>query len=76
MSVKDAWHTRPQLFVKCLLHPQNGRLPKNYTWVSGPDDIKAHLVFFSTFEVVFFSTFEELKLPANGPMDHATTKLY
>ena len=33
-----------------------------------PDDIEAHLV--------FFSTFEELKLPAMGPMDHATTKLY
>ena len=25
---------------------------------------------------MFFSTFEELKLPATGPMDHATTKLY
>ena len=34
----------------------------------GPDDIEAHLV--------FFSTFEELKLPATGPMDHATIKLY
>ena len=34
----------------------------------GPDDIEAHLV--------FLSTFEELKLPATGPMDHATTKLY
>ena len=27
-------------------------------------------------ELVFFSTFEELQLPARGPMDHATTKLY
>ena len=34
----------------------------------GPNDIKAHLV--------LFSTFEELKLPAMGPMDHATKKLY
>ena len=34
----------------------------------GPNDIEAHLV--------FFSTFEELKLPATGPMDHATNKLY
>ena len=25
---------------------------------------------------MFFSTFEELLLPARGPMDHATTKLY
>ena len=25
---------------------------------------------------MFFSTFEELKLPATGPMDRATTKLY
>ena len=25
---------------------------------------------------MFFSTFEELKLPATGPMDHATIKLY
>ena len=68
MSVEDAWHARPQLFFKCLLRPRNGRLPKNNTWVRGPDDIEAHLV--------FFSTFEELKLPATGPMDHATTKLY
>ena len=50
MSVEDAWHTRPQLFFKCLLRPGNGRLPKNNTWVLGPYDIKAHLVFFSTFE--------------------------
>ena len=68
MSVEDAWHARPQLFFKCLLRPRNGRPPKNNTWVRGPDDIEAHLV--------FFSTFEELKLPATGPMDHATTKLY
>ena len=34
----------------------------------GPDDLEATLV--------FFSTFEELKLPATGPMDRATTKLY
>ena len=69
MSVEDAWHAHPQLFFKCLLLPLlgNGRLPKNNTWVRCPYDIEAHLV--------FFSTFEELKLPATGPMDHATTKL-
>ena len=38
------------------------------SWVRGPDDIEAHLV--------FFSTFEKLKLPATGPIDHVTTKLY
>ena len=27
-------------------------------------------------ELVFFSTFEELQLPASGPIDHATIKLY
>ena len=70
MSVKDAWHACPQLFFKCLLCPQNGRLPKNNTWARGPDDIEAHLV--------FVSTVEELKMPATGPMDpsHATIKLY
>jgi len=68
MSLEDAWHARPQLFFKCLLRPRNGRPPKNDTWTRGPDDMEACLV--------FFSTFEELKLPATGPMDHATTKLY
>ena len=59
MTVEDAWHARPQLFFKCLLRPQNGRPPKNNTWVRGPDDIEAHLV--------IFSTLEKLKLPATGP---------
>ena len=59
-------HARPQLSFKCLLHPQNGKLPKINTWVRGPYDIEAHLV--------FFSLFGKLKLPATGPMDHATTK--
>ena len=44
MSVKDAWHTRPQLFFKCLLRPLNGRLPNN-PWMRGNNDIEAHLVF-------------------------------
>jgi len=68
MSLEDAWHARPQLFFKCILRPQNGRPPKNPSWTRGPDDLEATLV--------FFSTFEELKLPATGPMDRATTKLY
>ena len=69
-SLEDAWHARPQLFFKCLLHPHNGSPPKHPSWMSlsGPDDIEACLV--------FFSTFEELKLPATGPMHSATTKLY
>ena len=66
-SLEDAWHAPPQLFFKCLLRPSNGRPPKNQTWTRGPDDIEACLV--------FFSTFEELKLPATGPMDRATTNL-
>ena len=68
MSLEDAWHARPQLFFKCLLRPHNGRPPKHPSWTRGPDDIEACLV--------FFSTFEEPKLPATGPMDRATTKLY
>ena len=70
MSLEDVWHARPvpQLFFKCLLRPRDGRPPKNPTWTRGPDDIEACLV--------FFSTFEELKLPATGPMDRATIKLY
>ena len=43
-------------------------MSKNNAWVRCPNDIKAHLA--------FFSLFEELKLQATGPMDHATTKLY
>ena len=68
MTIEDAWHARPQLFFKCWLRPKHGRLPARSNYSRGPDDIEAHLV--------FFSTFEELKLPAKGPMDHATTKLY
>ena len=54
MSVEDEWHARPQLFFKCLLCPQNVRLPKNNTWVRGSDDIEVHLVFFSTFEDMLY----------------------
>ena len=61
MSLEDAWHARPQLFFRCLLRPRDRRPPKNQSWTRGP---------------VSFSTFEELKLPATGPMDRATTKLY
>ena len=48
--------------------PSKRKAPKNPSWTRGPDDIKACLV--------FFSAFEELKLPATGPIDSATTKLY
>ena len=70
MSVEDTWHARPQLFkfFKCLLHPRNVRLPKIMPGCVAPMTLRPHLM--------FFSTFEELKLPAMGPIDHATTKLY
>ena len=58
----------PSAVLQVHLRPQNGRHPKNPSWTRGPDDLEATLV--------FFSTFEELKLPATGPMDRATTKLY
>ena len=68
MSLEDAWNTRPQLFFKCLLRPSNGTPPKHGNWTRGPHGMEACFV--------VFSTFEELKLPATGPMDSATTKLY
>ena len=68
MSLEDASHARPQLFFKCFLRPRNGRPPQNATWTSGPNDMEAC--------IMCFSTFEELKLPATGPMDRATTKMY
>ena len=68
MSLEDAWHARPQLFLKCLLRRYNGRPPQNTTWTRGSNDVEDCLV--------FFSTFEELKLLATGHMDGATTKLY
>ena len=65
----DCWYARPQLFFTCILRPKNGRVPKNPTYRTGPDDVFHHLV--------FFSTFEELKLPISGPMERAgVTKLY
>ena len=49
MSLGDAWHgarhARPQLFVKCLLRPHKGRLPKNATWTRGPNDMEAVLCY-------------------------------
>ena len=68
MSIDDAWFARPQLFFTCWLRPIDGRPPRNINYSRGPDDVEVHLV--------FFSTFEALDLPAQGPMDHATTKLY
>ena len=58
----------PLAVLQVPLAPSQRKAPQNATWTRGPDDMEACLV--------FFSTFEELKLPATGPMDSATTKLY
>jgi len=69
VPLEDCWYARSQLFFTCVLRPKDGRLPKNPTYKSGPDDL--------VFELVFFSTFEELKLPIKGPMEDAgVIKLY
>jgi hypothetical protein len=69
VSLEDCWYVRPQLFFTCVLRPKDGRLPKNRTYKTGPDDI--------VYTLVFFSTFEELKLPIKGPMEDAgVIKLY
>ena len=57
----------PSAVLQVPIAPSERKIP-NTTWTRGSDEIKACLV--------FFSTFEELKLPATGPMDHATSKLY
>ena len=69
VPLEDCWYARPQLFFTCALRPRGGRMPKNPTYKTGPDDIVHSLV--------FFSTFEELDLPIKGPMEDAgVTKLY
>ena len=69
VPLEDCWYARPQLFFTCVLRPKDGRLPKNRTYKTGPDDI--------VYTLVFFSTFEELKLPIKGPMEDAgVIKLY
>jgi hypothetical protein len=68
VPLEDAWYARPQLFFSCWFRPTGGRPPTQGNYTIGPDDFQM--------ELVFFSTFEELQLPARGPMDHATTKLY
>ena len=61
VPLEDCWYACPQLYLTCVLRPKNGRLPKNRTYKTGPDDIECTLV--------FFSTFEELELPIKGPME-------
>ncbi len=69
VPMEDCWYARPQLFFTCVLRPNDGRLPKNRTYKTGPNDRICTLV--------FFSTFEELKLPTKGPMEDAgVIKLY
>jgi hypothetical protein len=69
VPLDDCRYACPQLFFTCVLRPKNGRLQKNRTYKSGPDDIECTLV--------FFSTFEELNLPIKGPMeDSGVVKLY
>jgi hypothetical protein len=69
VPMEDCWYASPQLFFTCVLRPKDGRLPKNRTYKTGPDDI--------IYTLVFFSTFEELKLPIKGPMEDAgVIKLY
>ncbi len=59
VPLEDCWYARPQLLFTCHLRPKDGRLPKNPSYRTGPDDL--------LFNLVFFSTFEELKLPIGGP---------
>ncbi len=69
IPLEDCWYARPQLFFTCVLRPKDGRLPKNLSYKTGPDDI--------IYTLVFFSTFEELKLPIKRPMEDAGgIKLY
>jgi hypothetical protein len=63
VPLEDCWYARPQLFLTCIIRPKDGRLPKNRTYTTGPDDIMYNLV--------FFITLEELKLPIKGPMEDA-----
>ncbi len=69
VPMEDCWYASSQLFFTCVLRPKDGRLPKNRTYKTGPDDI--------VYTLVFFSTFEELKLPIWGPMeDSGVIKMY
>ena len=64
-----ARYARPQHFFTCVLRSKDGRLPKNRTYKTGPDDI--------VYTLVFFRAFEELKSPIKGPMeDDGVIKLY
>ena len=58
----------PSAVLQVHFAPSKRKAPKNPSWTRGPNDLEATLV--------FFSTFEELKLPATGPIDSVTTKLY
>ncbi len=71
VPLDDAWYAREQLFFTCWFRPMGGRPPSQGSYTIGPNNFQMELVFFSR-----RSTFEELQLPARGPMDHATTKLY
>jgi hypothetical protein len=69
VPLEDCWYASPQHFFTCVLRPKDGRLPKNRTYKTSPDDI--------VYTLDFFSTFEELKLPIKGPMEDAgVIKLY
>ena len=72
VPLEECWLVRPQLFFTCHLRPAGGRPPKqaNYTvYTHGADDIRADLV--------FFSTFEDLDLPGSGPMQaRGVRKMY
>ena len=59
---------RPQLFFTCFLRPVDGRPPKRAMDTYGPDDIRADLV--------LFSTFEDLDLPGSGPMEARGVRKY
>ena len=63
VPLEGCWYARSQLFFSCHLRPKDGRLPKNKTYRTGPDDLLYHLV--------FFNTFEELRLPIKEPMEDA-----
>jgi len=69
VPLEECWMARPQLFFTCFLRPVDGRPPKRAMDTYGPDDIRADLV--------LFSTFEDLDLPGSGPMEtRGVTKYY
>ncbi len=54
VALEDCWFARPQLFFKCCMRPEHGRVQKNYTYKASPGIYKYIRIYLSMYGFNYF----------------------